>query len=81
MESADSMASMDKASRNKVSAVGEENVLNRWKNIDEVYQSGSFRCIMSLSYRVTFLCIFCWQTNYTPKCPVRYFFLKSCKVV
>ncbi|SQB14424.1 Uncharacterised protein [Enterocloster clostridioformis] len=28
MESADSMASMDKASRNKVSAAGEENVLN-----------------------------------------------------
>ena len=29
---------------------------NKPKNIDEVYQSESFRCIMFLSYRVTFLC-------------------------
>ena len=29
---------------------------NKSKNICEVYQSESFRCIMSLSYRVTFLC-------------------------
>ena len=29
---------------------------NKSKNIDEVYQSVSFRCIMFLSYRVTFLC-------------------------
>ena len=29
---------------------------NKSKNIDEVYQSVYFRCIMILSYRVTFLC-------------------------
>ena len=29
---------------------------NKSKNIDEVYQSVFFRCIMILSYRVTFLC-------------------------
>ena len=29
---------------------------NKSKNIDEVYQSEFFRCIMFLSYRVTFLC-------------------------
>ena len=29
---------------------------NKSKNIDEVYQSVFFRCIMFLSYRVTFLC-------------------------
>ena len=29
---------------------------NKLKNIDEVYQSVFFRCIMFLSYRVTFLC-------------------------
>ncbi len=32
MESADSMASMDKASRNKVSAAGEENVLREYES-------------------------------------------------
>ena len=30
--------------------------LRKSKNIDEVYQSVFFRCIMLLSYRVTFLC-------------------------
>ena len=29
---------------------------NKSKNIDEVYQSVFFRCIMLLSYRVAFLC-------------------------
>lgn len=29
---------------------------NKLKNIDEVYQSVFFRCIMILSYRVAFLC-------------------------
>ena len=29
---------------------------NKSKNIDEVYQSEFFRCIMLLLYRVTFLC-------------------------
>ena len=29
---------------------------NKLKNIDEVYQPVFFRCIMILSYRVTFLC-------------------------
>ena len=29
---------------------------NKLKNIDEVYQLVFFRCIMFLSYRITFLC-------------------------
>ena len=29
---------------------------NKSKNIDKVYRLVSFRCIMPLSYRVTFLC-------------------------
>ena len=32
---------------------------NKSKNIDEVYQSVFFRCIMFLSYKVTFLCNVC----------------------
>ena len=50
---------------------------NKLKNIDEVYQSVFFRCIMFLSYRVTFLCnVFC-QIHYTSGNPVRYFFIKK----
>ena len=52
------------------------------KNIYEVYQLMSFRCIMSLSYRVTFLCNFFVQIHYTAESPVRFlFYEKSCKVV
>ena len=55
---------------------------NKSKNICEVYQSESFRCIMSLSYRVTFLCNVLEQTHYTSESPVRFlFYEKSCKVV
>ena len=50
---------------------------NKSKNICEVYQSESFRCIMSLSYRVTFLCNVLEQTHYTSESPVRYFFMKK----
>ena len=50
---------------------------NKSKNICEVYQSESFRCIMSLSYRVTFLCNVSEQTHYTSESPVRYFFMKK----
>ena len=50
---------------------------NKSKNIDEVYQSVFFRCIMFLSYRVTFLCNVLEQTHYTSESPVRYFFMKS----
>ena len=35
---------------------GQKKFQNKSKNIDEVYQSVFFRCIMFLSYRVTFLC-------------------------
>ena len=56
MECADSKVSMDNISRNKVSAVEQKKFQNKSKNIDEVYQSVFFRCIMLLSYRVTFLC-------------------------
>ena len=50
---------------------------NKSKNIDEVYQSVFFRCIMFLSYRVTFLCNVLEQTHYTSESPVRYFFMKK----
>ena len=50
---------------------------NKSKNIDEVYQSVFFRCIMSLSYRVTFLWNVLEQTHYTSESPVRYFFMKK----
>ena len=50
---------------------------NKSKNIDEVYQSVFFRCIMFLSYRVTFLCNVFSQTHYTSESPVRYFFMKK----
>ena len=46
---------------------------NKSKNICEVYQSESFRCIMSLSYRVTFLWNVLKQTHYTSESSVRYF--------
>ena len=77
MECTDSNVSVDKTSKNKVSAVGAEKFQNKSKNIDEVYQSESFRCIMSLSYRVTFLCNVLEQTHYTSESPVRYFFMKK----
>ena len=52
------------------------------KNIYEVCQLISFRCIMSLSYRVTFLCNVFVQIHYTSESPVRFlFYEKSCKVV
>ena len=38
---------------------------NKSKNIDEVYQSVFFRCIMFLSYKVTFLCNVLGQIHYT----------------
>ena len=52
---------------------------NKSKNIDEVYQSVFFRCIMFLSYRVTFLCNVLCQIHYTSESPVRYFFMKVLK--
>ena len=77
MECADSKVSMDNINRNKVSAVGTEKFQNKSKNIDEVYQSVFFRCIMFLSYRVTFLCNVLCQIHYTSESPVRYFFMKK----
>ena len=50
---------------------------NKSKNIDEVYQSVFFRCIIFLSYRVTFLCNVLGQIHYTSESPVRYFFMKK----
>ena len=50
---------------------------NKSKNIDEVYQSVFFRCIMFLSYKVTFLCNVLGQIHYTSESPVRYFFMKK----
>ena len=77
MECTNSNVSIDKTSKNKVSAVGAKKFQNKSKNICEVYQSESFRCIMSLSYRVTFLCNVLEQTHYTSESPVRYFFMKK----
>ena len=50
---------------------------NKSKNIYEVYQSVFFRCIMFLSYKVTFLCNVLGQIHYTSESPVRYFFMKK----
>ena len=50
---------------------------NKSKNIDEVYQSVFLRCIMLLSYRVTFLCNVLGQIHYTSESPVRYFFYEK----
>ena len=46
---------------------------NKSKNICEVYQSESFRCIMSLSYRFTFLFNVFVQIHYTSESPVQFF--------
>ena len=50
---------------------------NMLKNIYEVYQLMSFRCIMSLSYRVTFFRNVLSQTHCTSESPVRLFFMKK----
>ena len=50
---------------------------NKSKNICEVYQSESFRCIMSLSYRVTFLCTVFVQIHYTSESHVRFLFYEK----
>ena len=64
---------------------GQKKFQNKSKNIDEVYQSVFFRCIMFLSYRVTFLCNVLGQIHYTSESPVRYFFyekvVKWCKKI
>ena len=77
MECADSKVSMDNISRNKVSAVEQKKFQNKSKNIDEVYQSEFFHCIILLSYRVTFLCNVLGKIHYTSESPVRYFFMKK----
>ncbi len=59
----------------------------KWQKISDCecpdYQSVFFRCIMFLSYRVTFLCNVLGQIHYTSESPVRYFFyekvVKWCK--
>ena len=54
---------------------------NKSKNIDEVYQSVFFRCIMLLSYRVTFLCNVFSKFIIHQKALCDIFLWKSCKVV
>ena len=55
---------------------------NKSKNIGEVYQSEFFRCIMFLSYRITFLCnVFLSNSLYIRKFCTIFFYEKSCKVV
>ena len=48
-----------------------------YQNIYEVYQLMSFRCIMSLSYRVTFLCTVFVQIHYTSESHVRFLFYEK----
>ena len=50
---------------------------NKSKNIDEVYQSEFFRCIMLLLYRVTFLCNVFVQIHYTSESHVRFLFYEK----
>ena len=60
-------------------------IQDKYKNSDTVYQLDYFRCIISLTYKVTLFRIF-WCANllYIRKCPVRYFIcqklVKSCTV-
>ena len=54
---------------------------NKLKNIDEVYQSVFFCCIMILSYRVTFLCNVLVKLIIHQKALYDIFLWKSCKVV
>ena len=63
--------------KNNVSAVGTEKFQNMLKNIYEIYQLMSFRCIMSLSYRVTFLCTVFVQIHYTSESHVRFLFYEK----
>ena len=84
MECTDSNVSIDKTSKNKVSAVGAEKSFKiNQKIFVKSTRHSLFRCIMSLSYRVTFLCNVLEQTHYTSESPVRYFFyekvVKWCK--
>ncbi len=53
MKSVDSIARMDNTSKNRVSIVGAEKVLNKYENNGTVYQLDCFRCIISLTYKVT----------------------------
>ena len=50
---------------------------NKSKNIDEVYQSVFFRCIMFLSYKVTFLCNVLGQIHYTSRKSCTIFFYEK----
>ena len=54
---------------------------NKSKNIDKVYQSVFFRCIMLLSYRVAFLCNVFSKFIIHQKALCDIFLWKSCKVV
>lgn len=54
---------------------------NKYKNIDKAYRLCIFRCIIRLPYEVTHFRVYCQQTYYTPKCFIRHFLLKTCKVV
>ena len=53
---------------------------NKSKNIDEVYQSEFFRCIMFLLYRVTFFRNICANSLYIRKSCTIFFYEKSCKL-
>ena len=76
MERADSNASMIVSAEKGYLLSEQKKFQNKPKNINEVYQSESFRCIMFLSYRVTFLCNVS-QIHYTSESPVRYFFYEK----
>ena len=53
---------------------------NKSKNIGEVYQSEFFRCIMFLSYRITFLCnVFLSNSLYIRKFCTIFFYEKVVK--
>ena len=76
MECTESNVSIDKTSKNKVSAVGAEKVSNKSKIFVKSTRSESFRCIMSLSYRVTFAVMF-GANSFIHQKAVRYFYEKG----
>ena len=57
MERADSIAGIDKTSKNKLSIAGTENSKNIFENIETVYRLCYFYCIINWPYEVTTLFI------------------------
>ena len=68
--------SIESTSKNNVSAVDTEKVSKSAKNIYyKVYQLMNFRCMMSLSYKCTFLCNVLVKSIIQSESLIRFLFL------